>query len=171
MRTISFVFSLALALLTPGLAHAQISDQRLGERIAESIRNYSRFGIFDDVNIEIDNRAVILTGRVTAPIKKDEIGKRVAKIDGVKSLTNDIGVLPLSQVDADLRVRVANAIYNHPTFWRYSQFPNPPIHIIVEGGHITLTGVVDSQLEKMLAFSLAQVSGSFTVTNKLRIGQ
>ena len=29
--------------------------------------------------------------------------------------------------------------------------PNPPIHIIVERGRVTLTGVVQSEVDRMLA--------------------
>jgi osmotically-inducible protein OsmY len=152
-------------------AEAQRSDRDLGEKVAESIRNYSRFSIFDDVNIEIEDRNVRLTGRVTAPIKKDEIGKRIEKIDGIRSFTNDIGVLPVSQVDQQLRVVIARAIYNHEAFWRYAAMPNPPIHIIVEHQRVTLTGVVDSQVDRMLAYSLAQVGGTLGIENKLRISR
>jgi osmotically-inducible protein OsmY len=45
----------------------------------------------------------------------------------------------------------------------------PPIHIIVENGHITLTGRVNSQVDKMLAFAQAHVSGSFDVKNELKV--
>jgi hyperosmotically inducible protein len=152
-------------------ALAQLSDRDLGEKVADSVRTYNRFSIFDDVNIEVEDRNVRLTGRVTAPIKKDEIGKRVAKIDGIRSLTNDIGVLPVSQVDAQLRTVLARAIYGHQAFWRYAEMPNPPIHIIVEHQRVTLTGVVDSQVDRMLAYSLAQVSGTLGIENKLRVAR
>ena len=94
---------------------------------------------------------------------------RVGKIDGVRSLTNEIQVLPLSRFDDELRVRVAQAIYNHPAFWQYASMATPPIHIIVENGHITLTGRVNSQVEKSLAFAVAHVPGSFDVRNDLKI--
>ena len=45
----------------------------------------------------------------------------------------------------------------------------PPIHTIVEHGRVTLTGVVNNQVERMLAFSLAQVDGVFDVKNQLRV--
>jgi len=164
---------IALVTLCVGLsaapAFAQISDRDLGEKVADSVRTYNRFSIFDDVNIEVDNRNVRLTGRVTAPIKKDEIGSRIAKIDGIRSLTNDIGVLPVSQVDSQLRAVLARAIYGHQAFWRYAEMPNPPIHIIVEHQRVTLTGVVDSQVDKMLAYSLAQVGGTLGIENRLRV--
>ena len=170
MRKIVLVGVALLALLAGALpASAQISDRDLGEKVAESVRTYSKFSIFDDVNIGIDNRNVVLTGKVTTPNKKDEIGKRVAKIDGIRALSNEIDVLPVSDVDAKIRVIAAGRIYNHPAFWRYAQMTNPPIHIIVEGGRITLTGVVDSEVDRMLANSLAQVGGSFGVTNRLKL--
>ena len=167
-RILSAALFLA-ALAAPVAARAQLSDVDLSERVVNAIQRYPRFEIFDDVNISIDNRAVRLTGRVTMPIKRDEIGKRVAQIDGVRSLVNDIQVLPLSRLDDDLRVRVARAIYNHPTFWQYATMASPPIHIVVENGHITLTGRVNSQVESSLAFAVAHVPGSFDVKNDLKI--
>ena len=98
--------------------------------------------------------------------RRDE--KRIAKIDGVHSVRNEIGVLPVSQFDDELRYRVSRAIYGNPTFWNYAAMANPPIHIIVEGGHVTLAGVVNSNVERMLARSLATGLGELSVTNALK---
>ncbi len=173
MRTLLVAFAVVAALVLPGRAAAQMSDQdtRLAEKVAESILNYSHFTIFDDVSVGVDNRVVTLEGRVTQPKKKDDIGALVAKIDGVRSVKNLIGVLPNSPTDDNLRMRVAKAIYDHPAFWSIGQLANPPIHIIVEGGNVTLTGVVDSETQKALAFSLAQVGGQMGVTNRLRVSR
>ena len=89
------------------------------------------------------------------PYKKDDIGKRVAGIDGVREVQNNIEVLPVSSYDDQLRHRIARAIYGNPSFWNYAAMANPPIHIIVENGRVTLTGVVNSNVERMLARSLA----------------
>ena len=43
---------------------------------------------------------------------------------------------------------------------------NPPIHIIVEEGRVTLTGVVNSDVERMLARSLATGRGELSVKNE-----
>jgi hypothetical protein len=48
---------------------------------------------------------------------------------------------------------------------------NPPIHIIVERGRITLTGVVASEVERMLARSLAGSFNAFSVTSALKTDQ
>ena len=78
-------------------------------------------------------------------------------------------MLPNSPLDARLRTKVAQTIYGHPSFWRYASMANPPIHIIVENGHITLTGCVNNDVEKTLAFALAQVEGAFGVKSELRV--
>ncbi len=162
-------WALAFVLLASGRAQAQITDRQLLEKISNAIQNYPKYSVFDSIEVGIDNRAVVIGGRVTSPQKRDEIEKRVSKIDGIRSLTNEIGVLPLSQGDNDLRRRVAAAIYNHPMFWTYAQMPVPPIHIVVEGGRITLTGVADSEVQRVMAASLAVVSGSFGVTNRISV--
>jgi hyperosmotically inducible protein len=163
------ILAFVTGVILPGRALAQISDRELAERVAEAIRSYPRYSVFDSIDIGVDNRVVTLAGRVTNPVKKDDIAKRVQKIDGIRSLTNEIGVLPVSQQDDDLRYRVARAIYSHPVFWTYAQMPVPPIHIIVERGRITLTGAADSEVQRSLATTLAQVSGSFGVTNRIRV--
>ena len=162
---------LATVIAVPRATGAQISDADLAERVAEAVRRYPRFSVFDDVNVLVNNRVVTLTGRVTTPQKKDELGQRTAKVDGVRSLVNDIGVLPPSAQDAQLRVVVARAIYNHPAFWRYAELANPPIHIVIENQRITLTGEVESATDRMLAYSLAQVGGALSVTNQIRVGR
>jgi hyperosmotically inducible protein len=169
MRQTTFLAGILVAMLvSPAAAWAQMTDSGLAEQVARTVQAYPQFSIFDDVNISVENRAVRLTGRVTMPGKKDEIGRRVGKIDGIRSLTNDIQVLPVSRYDDDIRARVAQAIYNHPAFTHYAMMAQPPIHIVVENGHITLTGRVNNQVEKSLAFAVAHVPGSFSVKNDLR---
>jgi len=100
-----------------------------------------------------------------------DIGKRVGGISGVKDVKNQIEVLSVSTYDEDLRLRIARAIYGNSAFWRYGARANPPIHIIVDHGHVTLVGVVNSQVERMLARSLATGFGELSVTNDLRTDQ
>ena len=45
---------------------------------------------------------------------------------------------------------------------------NPPIHIIVERGRVTLEGVVANPLDRQLAYTIASQFGAFTVKNELR---
>lgn len=158
------------ALLTPALARAQSSDADLLRQAMSAVRGYTQLTIFDDVNVAVSDRAVTLTGRVTMPYKRNEIGTRVSKIDGVRDLVNDIQVLPVSIEDSRLRQRVAQAIYGNSSFWQYAAMVNPPIHIVVERSRVTLTGCVSSEVERMLAYALAtQVDGALGVTNELKV--
>jgi hyperosmotically inducible protein len=159
-------------LLFAGVASAQDRpdrrDVRLADDIVRQVNTYPQFTIFDDVNARIDQGVVTLSGKVTMPYKKQDIGKRIAGIDGVREVENKIDVLPVSNFDDQLRHRIARAIYGHPTFWNYAAMANPPIHIIVENGRVTLTGVVNSNVERMLARSLATGFGEFSVESELR---
>ena len=111
---------------------------------------------------------VTLEGKVTMPYKKNDIEKRVAKVDGVNRIVNKVAVLPVSTWDDELRYRIARAIYGNANFWNYAASANPPIHIVVDRGRVTLTGVVQSEVEKMLARSLVTQNGVLSVTNKLQ---
>lgn len=157
--------ALALALCLPLPAAAQTdADTRLHAEISRALHAYSRLTIFDDVAITVEQGAVTLTGKVTLPFKKDEVGSRVAAVDGVRELRNDIGILPVSIEDDELRKRLARAIYGNPAFHRYAAMPNPPIHILVEHGRVTLTGIVPTELDRTLARSLAAGHGERSVT-------
>jgi osmotically-inducible protein OsmY len=158
------------ALLVPALARAQSSDEDLLRQAMSAVRGYTQLTIFDDVNVSVSDRAVTLTGRVTMPYKRNEIGTRVSKIDGVRDFVNEIQVLPVSIEDSRIRQRVAQAIYGNSTFWQYASMVNPPIHIVVERSRVTLTGCVSSEVERMLAYALAtQVDGALGVTNELKV--
>lgn len=143
-------------------------DLRLAGEISAAVQSYPRFTIFDDINGNVENGVVTLTGKVTMPFKKQEIERRVERIDGVREVRSEISVLPASIYDDDLRRRIARAIYGDPSFWSYAAMANPPIHIIVENGRVTLTGVVNSNVERAIARSLATGRGELSVSNELR---
>jgi hyperosmotically inducible periplasmic protein len=151
-----------------GAAAQDSRDVGIALEISHQIERYSQFTIFDNVTGTVDNGVVTLTGKVTMPFKKNDIGRRAGEISGVREVLNRIDVLPVSIYDDQLRRRIARAIYGNSAFWQYGAMANPPIHIIVENGHVTLTGVVNSNVDRMLARSLAVGFGEFSVTNELR---
>lgn len=150
------------------LGQAERKDFQIAKDIATTVQRYSQFTIFDDVSANVKDGAVTLTGKVTMPYKRSDIEKRIAKVDGVRSVNDQIGVLPVSQFDDELRYRIARSIYNNSNFWSYAVMPNPPIHIVVEHGRVTLTGVVQSDVDRMMARSLATQFGALSVTNALK---
>ena len=105
---------------------------------------------------------------MTAAAKRSEIEKRVAGLDGVRELRNEILVLPPVPEDDDLRHRVAKAIYGNPSFWSYAAMSSPPIHIIVERGHVTLKGTVGTAGGAVDGASLATGLGERSLNNELQ---
>lgn len=147
---------------------ADPKDLQLFNDVSKSVNRYAQFTIFDDVSARVKDGVVTLTGKVTMPYKREAIEKRVAKVDGVRWVHNTIDVLPVSQMDDRLRYQVARSIYGNANFWNYGLGPNPSIHVIVENGRVTLTGVVNSDVDRMMANSIALRFNSFKVTNNLK---
>ena len=146
------------------------SDAMLANEIAKRIRQYVFYTIYDDVEGSVHDGVVTLTGKVTMPYKASEIGKLVARVPGVREVDNKISTLPVSTFDDELRVAIASQIYRDPLFWNYAIQVNPPIHIVVENGHVTLTGVVNSEVERRKAETVARTTfGVFSVDNRLRL--
>jgi hyperosmotically inducible protein len=165
---------LAMSGLPAAAADKNNTTPRTDDQIAKQVRHelvmYPRYTIWDDVSFRVNNGQVELLGAVTQPFKKDDIDKIVRQTPGVASVASEIKVLPLSDFDNRLRLQVAHAIYGDPAFTQYAMMALPPIHIIVENGHVTLTGVVATDSEKAIAGLRANTAGlSFAVVNNLQV--
>lgn len=167
-ESLLFAAGLALAANVVLAAAPERKNLQVFKDVANAVNRYAQFTIFDDVNANVHDGVVTLTGKVTMPYKRDDIEKRVARIDGVHEVKDLIEVLPVSSFDEELRFRIARSIYGSPNFWTYAAMANPPIHIIVEHSRVTLTGVVNSNVERVLARSLATQFGVLSVTNDLK---
>jgi osmotically-inducible protein OsmY len=70
--------------------------------------------------------------------------------------------------DDSLRIRTARVIYHDSVLGRYATDPVDPIRIVVDNGHVTLYGTVESAMDKTIAGMRASaVPGAFSVQNKL----
>lgn len=149
------------------------NDNELAAKVRHEILTYPRYSIWDDVTFRVTDGTVDLNGDVSQPYKKSDIEKIIRSLPGVSNVKNSIAVLPLSPQDDRLRVQVARAIYGNANFTRYAVEPLPPIHIIVENGHVRLEGVVASKFDKDLAGVRAGSAGlSFgPVVNNLQVEQ
>jgi hyperosmotically inducible protein len=159
---------IVLATASPVLAQEARKDLQVFNDVSAAVVRYASFTIFDDVGADVTSGVVVLSGKVTMPYKRTDIEKRVAKVAGVTRIENRITVLPVSQFDEELRYTIARAIYGNSSFWHYAAMANPPVHIVVERGNVTLTGVVNNNVERMLARSLATSFGAFSVVNALK---
>ncbi|MBZ5592465.1 MAG: BON domain-containing protein [Acidobacteriia bacterium] len=175
-----FPFKLMLAslLVAAGAAMASTpnpaggsTDAQIAQKVVHEIRMYPRYTIWDNIAVRVNNGDVDLQGQVSQPFKKADLSRIAQKVSGVRSVTNEIAVLPTSFFDDRIRLQVARAIYRDPMFSRYAIQAVPPIHIIVDNGHVTLEGVVNNPMEKNVAGIRAGQAGlSFgQVTNNLQV--
>ncbi len=164
---ITAIAALTLALSTPAFA-ADSANYEVFKQVQDQVLRYPLFSIFDSIHATVDNGVVELTGKVTMPFKRDAIAERVAKVKGVTAVRNRVDVLPVSKFDDELRIRIARAIYSNSNFYGYGSRVNPPIHVIVERGRVTLEGVVNNNVDRMIAQSIASGFSSFKFTSELK---
>lgn len=130
------------------------------------------YNVFDHLAFRVDGSGnVLLLGEVTRPTLKSDAENVVRRIEGVRGVSNQIEVLPLSPMDDRIRWAVARAIYGYGPLQRYGLGAQPPIHIIVKNGNVALEGVVASDFDKNAANIRANgVFGVFSVQNDLQVG-
>jgi hyperosmotically inducible protein len=147
-------------------------DEAIARQAMHEIRMYPYYSVWDNVNLRVVNGTAELSGDVSQPVKKADLGRIVARVPGVTAVDNELNVAPLSPFDNQLRVQVARAIFRNPVLSQYAIQPVPAIHIIVNNGHVRLEGMVRTQSEKDVAGIAASSSMSFgAVTNNLRVEQ
>jgi hyperosmotically inducible protein len=128
------------------------------------------FGVFDNLEFQVNGDEVILSGQVTRPTLKSSAERVVSGIEGIEKVVNNIEVLPLSPYDDRIRIATYRSIYGFGPLSRYNWGPQPPIRIIVKNGNVTLAGVVANETDRNLANVRANgVSGVFSVDNNLRL--
>jgi len=146
------------------------ASQRTIAKVQKELVTLPYYGVFDNLEYEVQGNAVTLTGQVRNPITRRDAERRVARIEGVDHVINKIEVLPLSSFDDSIRARAYRAVFRSGGLYRYALGANPSVHIVVKNGRITLEGVVSSPMDSQLAYMAARgVPGVFSVTNNLRV--
>ena len=147
-----------------------VTERQILENARHEILMYYAYGIFDNINLAAQGDKLMVSGQVTQPFKKSDIGNFLKRVRGVAKVENNLEVLPLSNFDDRLRLSVARAIYGDPFFVHYAHRSLAPIHIVVKNGNVALEGAVATKLDSVKAEMAARTAGlSFAVVNNLRI--
>jgi hyperosmotically inducible protein len=167
---IAFMIATLVLVASVALASTPTGQTASMEKVRKELVTLPYYGVFDNLAYQIEGSTVTLSGQVVRPITRQDAGRRVAKIEGVDRVVNNIEVLPLSGFDDSIRARAYRTIFRTGSLYRYAMGTNPSIHIVVKNGKVTLEGVVSTQMDSQLADMAARgVSGVFSVTNNLRI--
>lgn len=154
----------------PGWAPPTRTNSYLERQVRHELLMLPYYGVYDNLEYRVKGDHVELFGDVTRPVLKSDAENTVKRIEGVRSVTNNIRVLPLSPNDDRIRLAVYRAVFGRDSLYRYAMGANPSVHIIVENGNVTLVGVVANKMDSILANLGANgVDGVFSVTNNLRV--
>jgi hyperosmotically inducible protein len=203
MRTQTRAIVVLLALVAGFCSVHAMAQEVAGKSPIEQIRKellrLPYYGVFDYLAFAYDKGTVTLVGYAYHPSLKNDAERAVKRAPGVDRVINNIEVLPLSQMDDELRWKIFYNIYGDPFLSRYAPggdvlwghrhpllrsfygfaggpFPGMepagdyPIHIVVKNGRVLLLGVVDNEADKRMAEIRArEVGGSFEVQNQLLV--
>jgi len=154
------------------VAGPNVTDAQLEQKLAQQLR-FVRVGFdstFDHFALGVKDGVVTVEGQDRTGVGRDEALADIANTPGVKDVINNISVEPVSTIDDGLRLRAARLIYGDSILSRHATDPARPIRIIVDNGHITLYGAVDSTMDKQIAGIRAnQLPGAFSVENNLQV--
>lgn len=149
-----------------------VVDRELEAKLAEKLM-YDRVGygnMFNAIGLQVERGVVTLSGHARTDVDRDSALTLAAYMPGVKDVVDQIAVDPVSVMDDRTRMAVARAVYGYPTLNRYAIDPAKPIRISVQNGHVELYGMVDTQVDRDLAFLRANgVTGVFSVKNFLQV--
>lgn len=174
MRNIALAAALAIGATPMFAGPSNPPAQDLAAQVRHELVMIPYYGVFDDLNYSVDNATgvVTLTGDVINPVVRTDAERSVKRLPGVTKVVNKINILPPSGMDSRIRAAEYRAVFGYSNLYRYAMGAIPSIHIVVDFGHVTLTGVVDTQADKDVAYVRANsVLGVFSVTNNLRVAE
>lgn len=130
------------------------------------------FGVFDHLAFTVNGGTVVLRGQVLHPILKEDAATVVAALPGVWQVVNMVTLLQDSPADNAVRLAVFSAIYSHPSMSIYATVGGGgAIHVVVQGGRVSLEGQVGSKMDARRAVELASAQpGVVAITSHLTIG-
>lgn len=166
------VIALAVFVIPAAALASNGNDRTLEEQIQKEILTMPDYGVFDVIGFEIQGDTVILNGKLYNGINSRVAEKRIARLDGVARVINNIELLPASSFDDRIRRSTYRSIAGTGGVYRYLVGPRPSVRIIVENGDLALEGTVANESDIKLLKILAQgVPGVFTVTDNLKVAE
>jgi osmotically-inducible protein OsmY len=145
------------------------SDKEIRADAERAVLRWERYGPFDAVSIDVADGTVKLSGWVENPFKRGEIEERLARVDAIRDVLNNLRVQGFSQGDMRLRREIFDKIYKDALFERWAGDPDPPVRVFVDRGRVILAGTVGSEVEQVAVGMLARGTLAFTVSNQVRV--
>ena len=92
MKNRMFKLMLVALIITAGTVMAAntntngpYTDTQIADKVAHEVRMYSRYTIWDNISVRVHEGDVELTGQVSQPFKKADLGRVAQSVPGVRS--------------------------------------------------------------------------------------
>jgi len=127
-----------------------------------------------DINTDVQNGVVVLTGKVESEVDKALAEELVESLDGVASVDNKLTVLnDKAHEDSEILVSLTDSkveVVVKTKLLLESEVSGTNIEVEVEDGVVTLMGEVDTKSAKQLAVAIASNTDDVkSVINKLAV--
>jgi len=149
----------------------QQSDREITVNVIDNIRRElpSKF-LFNNLSAETHNGNVILSGQLRDAYLADEAVDAAAEVPGVQSVINKMQIAPPSLSDDRLRIAILRSFYRDGTLLNSLTGAQPSVSILVNSSRVTLVGIVNSNVEKMKAETIARsIPGVLSVSNQIAV--
>jgi osmotically-inducible protein OsmY len=146
-----------------------VEIKRTDEGIAEQIARFLSWNsTFRDTNVqaEVRNGRVTLTGTVRWLYQKDEVERRVEELDGVLAVYNQITIVAPPVVDErELHRTIMAALHRH------ANVEASKVNISISDGTVTLDGTVGAYHERdVIENAIRTTAGVTRVVDNLHVG-
>src|SRR5205085_12579163 len=110
MKTLKYFLILSIAILSFTFVDANAqsfssnpSEKAIEQKVFKKILTLPYYGVLDHISYKVDGSTVTLFGKVNSLGTKKNAEKVVSKIEGVKTVVNNIETLPPSAYDNQIR--------------------------------------------------------------------
>lgn len=118
----------------------------------------------EKLTISVDEGIATITGVVDNILSYDRITETASSVRGVRSVVNNVEVLPAEKSDEEIHKEILSAVAVDPVTELME------VNVSVEDGVVTLTGVAGSLLEKDLTADVIKgVSGVKQINNNMMV--
>ena len=146
-------------------------DADIRKDVRAAVLRYPNLTVFDSVEYGVENGVVVLRGSMQQPWRKNDVEAAVTRVPGVREVVDEMSVQSLSFFDASLRRQLYLQIYGSrgAILSSFADVAVPPVRIVVDKGKVTLTGYVNSNVERQVIGNVARQTLAFDVENRIQL--
>ncbi len=133
-----------------------------------AVLRYPYYSVFDSVDLGIEGGVAVLRGSVRNETRRKDVEAAVARVPGLREVKNEIQVQSASFFDDRLRRQIYLAIYGD-RLRSFAGRTDGPVRIVVDNGRVTLTGWVNSNVDRQVFGVIARSTLAFDVDNKIKV--